>query len=239
MIDKHIIAGSGGFVYEDWKIKVGPILRYAFKVTGKQKPKFAFIGTAVGDNSNYIADFYDACSRAEVEASHLELFPIPNHKDVEKFIMSQDVIWVAGGSVVNLLAVWRAHGLDLILKKAWEHGIVLTGQSAGSICWNLGGTTDSFGIDLQPVTNGLGLLPYSSGVHFDSEEQRRPLFHKLIQDQILPEGYATDDGVNLHFINTKLHKAVADTQGKNAYWIYRNAAGDVAEEIIAPELLHE
>ncbi len=237
MIEKHIIAGSGGFIHEDYKSTVGPILDYAFALSRKKKPNFAFIGTAVGDSAERIANFYDACSQTDVHASHLELFPMPNHKNVEQFIMAQDVIWIEGGSVVNLLAVWRAHGLDVILKKAWEAGIILTGQSAGSICWNIGGTTDSFGTDLQPVTNGLGFLPYSSGVHFDSEKQRRPLFHKLIQDQTLPAGYATDDGVNLHFINTELHKAVSDTKDKYAYHIYRDTSGKVIEEIITPELL--
>lgn len=237
MNDKHIVAGSGGFIYENSKLRVGPILDYALRLSGKKKPKFCFIGTATGDNPVPIAEFYDACSQAKVTASHLELFPMPNHENVEEFILSHDVIWVEGGSVVNLLAVWRAHGLDVIFRKAWKAGIILTGQSAGSICWNLGGTTDSFGTDLQPVTNGLGFLPYSSGVHFDSEEQRRPLFHRLIQEGSLPEGYATDDGVNLHFINTELHKAVSDERNKNAYYIYKDARGSVAEELVTPELL--
>lgn len=238
MKDKHIIAGSGGFIHEDFKIKIGPMLKYAFKVAAKDTPKFAYIGTATGDDQKNIASFYDACSRENISASHLELFPLPNHRDIEKYILSQDVIWVGGGSVANLLAVWRAHGLDAILQKAWTAGVILTGQSAGSICWNIGGTTDSFGVELKPITNGLGFLPYSSGVHYDSEARRRPLFEKLIEEEVLPEGYATDDGVNLHFINTTLHKAISDTEAKKAYHVYKDDNGELREDTIQPEFLN-
>ena len=86
------------------------------------------------------------------------------------------MIWVWGGSVAGLLAMWRLHGVDEAMRLAWQAGVVLTGVSAGSICWHVGGTTDSFGPTLRPITNGLGLLPYSNGVHYDSEAQRRPLF---------------------------------------------------------------
>lgn len=237
MTERHIVAGSGGFIFDYPRLRVGPILRYAFDLTKKDKPRFCLIATAIGDDAKYIANFYDACSNESVEASHLALFPMPNHDDIEQFILSQDIIWVAGGSVANLLTVWRVHGLDTILKKAWEQGIILTGQSAGMICWNLGGTTDSFGKNLLPVTNSLGFLPYSSGVHYDSEAQRRPLFQKLIADGTLPDGYATDDGVNLHFIGTELHKAVSDRPDKFAYKVYRDAAGSAKEDIITPLLL--
>ena len=92
------------------------------------------------------------------------------------------MVWVGGGSVANLLALWRLHGLDQSFRQAWEAGVVLSGVSAGSICWHVGGTTDSFGPDLRPVTNGLAFLPYSNGVHYDSEAQRRPLYQRLVAD---------------------------------------------------------
>jgi peptidase E len=232
--DKHIVAGSGGFQYKEYWLRVGPILKYAFSLTGKERPKFCYIGTATGDGRAQITNFYDACSRENVQPSHLQLFPLPNHEDVEQFILSQDVIWVGGGSVANLLAVWRTHGLDAILKKAWEAGIILTGQSAGSICWHMGGTTDSFGLDLRPVTNGLGFLPFASGVHYNSEEQRRPLLQKLIGDGTFNEAYATDDGVAIHFLNTDFHQAVSDTPERYAYHLYRNEDGAVIEDKIDP-----
>ena len=237
--DKHIVAGSGGFQTDDGNLRIGPLLHYAFRLSGKERPHFCLLATAVGDDRRAITSFYDACSREDVHASHLELFPKPNHDHVEEFLLAQDVLWIGGGSVANLLAVWRVHGLDTVLKQAWGGGIILTGQSAGSICWHVGGTTDSFGIRLRPVTNGLGFLPYSSGVHYDSESQRRPLFQKLIDEGTLPEGYATDDGVNIHFINTAFHQAISDRANKFAYHVYRDEAGSVREEKIEPQLLSD
>ena len=99
---------------------------------------------------------------------------MPNHDDTAAVLLEQDVVWVNGGSVANLLAVWDVHDLRPAMRAAWEAGVVLSGVSAGSICWYLGGTTDSFGPELRAVDNGLGLLPYGNGVHYDSEAKRRP-----------------------------------------------------------------
>jgi peptidase E len=225
-VKKHIVAGSGGFMSRDgYHLQFGPIVRYALDLTGKERPKFAYIGTAVGDDPKRITNFYHACSSETVQASHLELFPLPNHKNIEEYLLSQDIIWVAGG--------------DKILRQAWEQGIVLAGVSAGAICWTIGGTTDSFGVGMSPLTDALGLLPYSCGVHYDSEKRRRPLLHKLIAEQKLPDGYATDDGVNIHFIGTTFEKAISDKPKKNAYHVYRAQDGRVKEDIIRPILLSD
>jgi peptidase E len=114
--------------------------------------------------------------------------------------------------------------------------VVLTGVSAGSVCWHAGGTTDSFGPELRPVTNGLGFLPYSNGVHYDSEAQRRPLYQRLVAEGTLPGGYATDDGVGLLYRGTRLAQAVTEVRGKGAYEVTRD--GDRArEERVEPVLL--
>jgi peptidase E len=122
-------------------------------------------------------------------------------------------VWVGGGSVANLLAVWRVHGLDAVMKQAWTDGVILGGVSAGSLCWHVGGTTDSFGAQLQPITNGLALLPYGNGVHYDSEEQRRPLLHELVGNGTLPLSYATDDGVGLLYEGVEPVAVVTDRNG--------------------------
>ena len=140
----------------------------------------------------------------DVRRPHLSLFPMPNVEDVRAHLLAQDVVWVGGGSVANLLALWRLHGLDGVFREAWEAGVVLGGVSAGSICWHVGGTTDSFGPELRAVTERAGLLPYSNGVHYDTEERRRPLLHRLVADGTLPAGYAADDGVGLHYRGTEL-----------------------------------
>lgn len=223
-MSKHIIAASGGFIYPSHsnllQSAFGPIVRYGLELTGKPRPKLCYIGTATGDSAIGIASFYGACAGEDVEPSHVQLFTMPNVRDVRKHILSQDMIWVQGGSVANLLAVWKVHGLDEILREAWESGIVLGGISAGSICWHVGGTTDSFGQKLQPVTNGLALIPYSNGVHYNKEEERRPLFHELIGNGTLPEGYATDEGVALHYVDDVLKEAITDIEGGSAYHVY-------------------
>jgi len=168
--------------------------------------------------------------------THLTLFPMPNLADIEAHLLSQDVVWVHGGSVVNLLAVWRAHRLDEILRRAWQAGVVLAGISAGSICWHQSGTTDSFGLPLRPVTNGLGFLPYGNGVHYDVEAGRRPLVHQLVAEGSLPTTYCTDDGVGLLYRGTDMVEAISERAGAGAYLVSRSE-GRAIEERIEPRLL--
>src|SRR5690242_16658973 len=139
---------------------------------------------------------------------------MPSTGDMTGLLLAQDVVWVGGGSVANLLTLWRLHGLDQSLRQAWEAGVVLTGFSAGSICWHVGGTTDSFGPDLQPVNNGLGFLPWSNCVHYDSEPGRRLLYHRLVGGRTLPDGYALDDGAGLLYRGAEMIEALTDIRGK-------------------------
>jgi peptidase E len=162
---------------------------------------------------------------------------MPNVVDATEHLLAQDVVWVFGGSVAGLLAMWRLLGYDEALRAAWRAGVVLTGVSAGSICWHVGGTTDSFGPDLRPVTNGLGFLPYANGVHYDSERQRRPLFQQLIADGTLPSGYATDDGVGLVYRDTDFVEAITEVDGKTAYRVERDTSGGATETTIDARLL--
>jgi peptidase E len=192
-------------------------------------PRVCFLGTACGDDSRLIATFYDNAWRQKWAASHVALFPMPNVDDLREHLLTQDVIWVWGGSVAGLLALWRLHGLDTILGEAWQAGVVLTGVSAGSICWHIGGTTDSFGPALRPVTNGIGLLPWSNGVHYDSEPERRPLFQSLVADGTLPTGYATDDGVGLLYRGTEMTEALAERDKAGAYRVERGLDNTAVE----------
>jgi peptidase E len=220
----------------DWR--AGPIFDLAIQLARPARtPRVCFLATAVGDASDYIRAAYTALSELDARISHASLFPMPNHEDLRAHLLSQDVIWVGGGSVINLLAVWRAHGLDRILHECWQSGVLLGGVSAGSLCWHIGGTTDSFGPKLRPVTDALGWLPYSNGVHYDSEPQRRPLLHQLIGEAILPNGYATDDGVGLIYRGTAMIEAITEVEGKCAYLVERTAAGEVSETRIEPRML--
>ena len=227
-------------------IRPSPVVEHAIdlaEVSGR-RPRVCVLHTALGDDSRWIAMTYAAFAghRPDVELSHLALFPMPNVDDPRAHLLEQDVVWVGGGSVANLLAVWRVHGLDEVFREAWEAGVVLTGVSAGSLCWHVGGTTDSYGPDLRPVTNGLALLPYSNTPHYNSEEQRRPLYQRLVAEGVLPSGWATDDGVGLHFRGTELVDVVSDRPDAYAWQVEQALSGDeigVLETQITPRRLDE
>jgi peptidase E len=235
-----ILATSGGMVpSRRIRWEVGPLTDYAVELAGVsgRAPRVCFLATAMGDNSEQIKAFYDAAAQRGFHPSHLALFPMPNVEDVRDLLLSQDVIWVSGGSVAGLLAMWRLHGIDLVMREAWQAGVVLTGVSAGSICWHSGGTTDSFGLQLRPVTDGLGLVPFSNGVHYDSEDQRRPVFHSLIGDGTLAPGYATEDGVGVLYRGDRFVEALTEKAGKTAYYVSRSSDGTVTEQPLDTRLL--
>ena len=237
----RILATSGGFLPSGtgpYQWRRGPIIEHAIELAGgPDRARFCYVGTASGDSLNGTAGFYRAFAGSDVRTSHLELFSLPNVPDVRAHLLAQDVIWVGGGSVANLLAVWRVHGLDEILRECWENGVVLGGVSAGSICWYVGGPTDSYGLDLRVSPPGLGLLPYGNGVHYDSEDQRRPLLHALVAEGAIPTAHATDDGVGLVYDGTELVEAVSDRPGVAAYVVERRPDGSVTETRVEPRLL--
>jgi peptidase E len=232
-----ILATSGGFVPgERTFLRPGPLIELALDLARPDDParplRVTALATAGGDRLHEA--FY---GRDDVRLSVVALFPMPNVDDLAAHVAAQDVVWVGGGSVANLLAVWRVHGLDAVLADAWEAGVVLSGVSAGSICWHVGGTTDSFGPALRAVTNGMALLPYGNGVHYDSEPERRPLLQRLVADGTLPTSYATDDGAGLLYRGTALVEAVADRAGAGAYRVERATDGGVVETPLPTRLL--
>ncbi len=237
MPERQILATSGGKRQTERGWRFGGLLHHALRLSGRPRPRLCFLATATGDDAASLAGSYGAAIFEDVVARHLQLFPMPNVDDVTDYLCSMDVIWVGGGSVANLLSLWRLHGVDEAMRAAWDAGVVLAGVSAGSICWHVGGTTDSFGPRLRPVTNGLGFLPNANGVHYDSEVQRRPLVQRLVAEGNLPLTLATDDGVGLHYIGTDLAEVVAEVPGKSAWRIERDEAGHVVETPLPPRLL--
>ena len=190
--------------------RLGIMLIDALTSTGKDRPRVCLVNTAMGDNLTYYAISYEAFNAAGCDVTELKVFPQPSD-DPEERLCGSDIVWVGGGSVANLLALWRLHGIDTAMRRAWEQGVILGGVSAGSLCWHLGGTTDSFGQILQPVTNALGFLPYANGVHYDSEVQRRPLLHELMKSEVLsPLAYATDNTVGIWYEGIEATTVVSD-----------------------------
>jgi peptidase E len=234
-----ILATSGGYKPgERTRLEFDRLVHYAVELSGAagRAPRIAHLGTASGDQRWFAAEMDQAARTAGFDLSHLNLFTMPSQEDPEAYLLEQDVVWVHGGSVVNLLAVWRAHGLDAVLRRVWEAGVVLAGVSAGSICWFQGGTTDSFGPELRPVTNGLALLPYANGVHFDSEPARRPLVHRLVAGGVLGETHCTDDGVGLVYRGTELVEVVTEVRDRAAYRVTA-VDGTAVEERLEPRFL--
>ncbi|MGM1063839.1 Type 1 glutamine amidotransferase-like domain-containing protein [Saccharothrix sp. Mg75] len=228
-----IVATSGGLrPGHRTNLEFNELVHHAVDLAGVhgRAPRLCHVGTASGDQRAFQASLDEAGRVAGFEVSHLNLFPMPPTADLAGFVRGHDVVWVGGGSVANLLAVWAVHGLGPVLRDAWRAGVVLGGVSAGSICWYLGGSTDSFGPELRVVTNGLGFLPYGNGVHYDSEAMRRPTIHAAVADGTLPVTHCTDDGAGLVYRGTELVEAVSERPTGGAYLVRRDESSGIAQE---------
>ena len=210
---RQIIAlGGGGFSMEP----DNPLLDlYILKQVKKTKPEICFIPTASGDSDDYISRYYKFFNQQNCNPSHLSLFAPPT-RDLEGFILEKDIVYVGGGNTKNLLALWKEWGLDDILKKAWNQGVILAGLSAGAICWFEEGVTDSFGDGLEPI-KCLGFLNGSSCPHYDGDLARRPAFHKLIESKKIQSGIGIDDGAAIHYKEGEIFKIVSSRPSAKAY----------------------
>jgi peptidase E len=223
MTDRHIVAmGGGGFSDDD------PMLDdFILGLTGRERPRVCFVPTASGDAAAYVERFYAAFTIRSCEPSHLPLFQ-PPYPPFGEQLVRQDVIYVGGGSTANMLAIWRLHGVDEVMRHAWERGTVLCGVSAGGLCWFRSGVTDSLGPQLVPLLDGLGFLAGSFCPHYDDEIERRPAYHRFVRERRLPPGLAADDRVALHFVGTDLAEVVTSRPGAVAFRV--EADGDVVKE---------
>ncbi len=202
--------GGGGFMAD----RRSPLDDFMLSLSNATRPRVCLVPTPSGDSDRGIAAFFEAFARRDCEPSCLRLFGVPE-QPVEQ-LANADVIYVSGGNTANALAVWRLHGVDLALRAAWERGAVLGGVSAGANCWFECCVTDSFGIALDPLHDGLGLLPGSFCPHYDGEERRRPVYRSLVDDGF-PPGYAADDGAAFHFDGVELREVVATHPGATGY----------------------
>ena len=206
-----------------------PIYRFVFELTGAARPKLLSIPTATGDGDRSIASFYRSFPAHSWEPSVLTLFD-RREQDLRSLVLTQDVVLVGGGNTVNMLAVWRAHGLDEILAEAWDAGVVLAGGSAGANCWFEASTTDSYLLGRSdPLVDGLGLVPGSFCPHFDSEPSRRPSYHRLVGEGALPPGIACDDLAAVHVVDTEVAEVLASDRKAGARRVAPGAHGDVVE----------
>jgi dipeptidase E len=233
MAERHIVAmGGGGFSMEPRNPGLDDfVLSLARR---KRRPGVCFIGTASGDSDTYIRRFHDAFPPSRAAATHLTFFE-RTVRDLKSFVMNQDVGYVGGGSSANMLAVWRLHGLDKVLRAAWNAGVVMAGISAGAICWFEDGLTDSFGMPYRTLNGGLGFVPGACCPHYDGEKERRPALLRLIK-RGLPSTLALDDGAAAHFVGRRLKEVVSSRPKARAMRVELDR-GIVVETAIAVRYL--
>jgi peptidase E len=221
-----VAMGGGGFSTEP----DNPLMdQYILSLARHEQPRVCFMATASGDSERYVAAFYRAFAEFDCHPTDLALFD-RKISDLRAHLLEMDVIYVGGGNTVSLLGIWRAHGVDEVLGEALENGAVLCGVSAGMNCWFEASVTDSFGTRLGALNDGLGFIAGSACPHYDSEDQRRPVFHQLVAGGGFPAGYAADDGAALIFAGSdELAEVVASREGARAYRVERRSDGVAVE----------
>jgi len=221
----HIIAiGGGGFL-------TGSALwldLYVLEQSRVERPRIGFIATASGDAAATFLKFYTRFSPLDCQPSHLSFFDrTPN---LERWVESQDIIYVGGGNTKSMLAVWKEWNLPVLLRDALERGVVLAGISAGAICWFESGLTDSMMGDLMPLPC-LGFLSGSCCPHYCGEPERKPAYEGYVGKGIMPDGIAIDDGAAVHFVDGKPYQIAAGRVGAGAYRVTRTADGALCEPL--------
>ena len=210
---RKILIAGGGFIS-------AAFIRYMARLTGKPRPRLCYLPTAVGDRPDAVINFYKACAPLDVtpivQASFIA--STEQHESWEEALLSMDAIIASGGNTLNQQAIWRAQGIDVALRQAWDRGIVLGGSSAGSLCWFEEGTTDSRPKELS-IVECLGFLAGSHCPHYNSEPGRRPLYKSLVASGRMKPGYACDDDAGLYFENDQVTRVVSAREGAKVYYV--------------------
>ncbi len=226
---RKILIAGGGFGTA--------FIRYMASLTGKERPKLCYLPTASADRESGIIRWYENCAPLDVVPSVQASFINSNRMDqtFEEVLLSVDGIVASGGNTLNQQVIWKAHGIDQILKEAWDRGIVLGGASAGSLCLFEEGTTDSRPKELTKV-ECLGFLRGSHSPHYDAEENRRPTYHRLISSGEMKPGYACDNDAGIYFEDNAVTRVV-HTRAEAKVYRVSLVGGDIVEEALEPEMI--
>jgi peptidase E len=226
---RKILIAGGGFGTA--------FIRYMATLTGKPRPKLCYLPTASADSPQGIITWYQNCAPLNVEASHqISFIASPRQtRTWEEVFLSVDGIVCSGGNTLNQQAIWKAQGIDVVLRQAWDRGVVLGGASAGSLCWFEEGTTDSRPQFLTRV-ECLGFLKGSHSPHYDAEKDRRPLYQMLIGKGRMKPGYACDNDAGIYFEDNEVKRVVATRAGAKCYYVSASG-GQVAEKVLEPEMI--
>jgi dipeptidase E len=227
--------GGGGFTMPEHD-QSDALDRFVLDLTGKAVPRICFLPTASGDPRDQVTRFFERFGDWPCEPSILSLFHLGRDRiDPISHILAQDALYIGGGSMRNMLAIWREHGLDEAMRIAWDRGVLLAGLSAGAMCWFEGGVSMSGG---QPeVVHGIGLLPGSLTVHLDGEAERLPVYERAVRTGALPPGYAADDGAAIVYRGTRPAECVASRDGARVVRIQADGAGGTIRRTESMRLL--
>lgn len=211
-------------------------IKYIVGLTKKARPKVCYIPTAVYDDPLEIIKWYENCSTLNITPTVLKTYveSDPGQQTFEEQLSDCDIIFVSGGSTLNMLAIWKAQGIDTLLRKAYDRGVILAGGSAGSVCWFTGGFTDSRPKYLTPI-DCLGFLSYSHCPHFQNVN-RKTLYEEAIANHKLKDGYACDNLAGLLFVNGVLKKSVSQNKDNNNYFISLKD-GKISEDLLPAEII--
>jgi dipeptidase E len=224
---RKILIAGGGFNEA--------FIRYMAALTGKKRPRLCYLPTASADSASGIISWYRSCASLDVVPFAQESF-IASPRQTQgwdEVLLSMDGIVASGGNTLNQQAIWKAQGIDVVLKEAWDRGIVLGGASAGSLCWFEEGTTDSRPKELSTV-KCLGFLKGSHSPHYDREAQRRPLYQKLIGSGDMKPGYACDNDAGIYFEDNEVKRVVSTRAEAKVYYV-SVVSGKVVERVLEPE----
>ena len=214
-MNKHIVAiGGGGF----GRKKTSTLIeKYILDISGKTSPKICFLPTATGDNDNYIVRFYSIFTRLNCEPSHIEFFK--RTPDIKNHIMQQDIVFVGGGNTKSMLAIWNEWGMNDLLNNAYNEGVVMSGVSAGAICWFTNGITDSWDDELR-ILPCLDFIRGTCCPHYDEEPSRIPYVKKILMQRKVTNCISIEGGSAIHFIDGKPFKNISFKNNKNTYNVF-------------------
>lgn len=220
----HVVAMGGGGFSEDDDHRLTPLDRYVLSLSPEPRPRVCFVPTASGDAQSYIDSFYSAFGAAECEPIHCSVF-YRGPTSLEDELADVDIFYVGGGNTMNLLTLWRLHGLDRVLGELRKANMVFAGLSAGGMCWFEAGLTDALGPQMAPLVDCLGWLQGSFCPHFDSNPPAEAAFRSMIESGRLPTGFGVDDGAALHFVDGELRRVVVEVPDAGARRVLRDDEG--------------
>jgi len=223
---RQIVIAGGGFGTS--------FIRYMANLTGKDRPRMCYLPTASADSPYGSVRWVQSCAPLNVHPFVQDSFIVSSRmsQSWEEVLLSMDAIVVSGGNTLNQQAIWKAQGIDLVLREAWDRGVILGGASAGSLCWFEEGTTDSRPKELTKI-ECLGFLRGSHSPHYDGEADRRPTYHRLIESGVLKPGYACDNDAGIHFVDNEVRRVLRTRDDAKVYYVDLVGGNAVERELPA------